>query len=53
MPKLAGLAAASLAVVLGASIPAAAQKHGGTLRIYHRDNPPSAASATAPPTRSR
>jgi peptide/nickel transport system substrate-binding protein len=42
MPKLAGLAAASLAVILGASIPAAAQKQGGTLRIYHRDNPPSA-----------
>jgi len=42
MRKLAGLAAVSLAVVLGASIPAAAQKQGGTLRIYHRDNPPSA-----------
>jgi peptide/nickel transport system substrate-binding protein len=42
MRKLAGLAAASLAVVLGANVPAMAQKQGGTLRIYHRDNPPSA-----------
>ena len=42
MRKLVPLAAASLAVVLGANVPAAAQKQGGTLRIYHRDNPPSA-----------
>ena len=42
MRKLAGLAAASLAVVLSANVPAMAQKQGGTLRIYHRDNPPSA-----------
>jgi ABC-type transport system substrate-binding protein len=32
---------ALLALVLAAG-PAAAQKQGGTLRIYHRDNPPSA-----------
>ncbi|HZT47240.1 MAG TPA: peptide ABC transporter substrate-binding protein, partial [Hyphomicrobiaceae bacterium] len=31
------LGAATLAVT-----PALAQKQGGTLRIYHRDNPPSA-----------
>jgi peptide/nickel transport system substrate-binding protein len=42
MRKLAPLVAASLAVVLGANVPAVAQKQGGTLRIYHRDNPPSA-----------
>src|SRR5438552_1377463 len=31
-----------LALVLGAGLePAAAQKAGGTLRIYHRNNPPS------------
>ena len=29
-------------MLLPASEPAAAQKQGGTLRIYHRDNPPSA-----------
>jgi len=32
---------ALLALVLAAG-PAAAQKQGGTLRVYHRDNPPSA-----------
>src|SRR5262245_11138573 len=42
MRKLAPIAAASIVIVLGASVPAAAQKQGGTLRIYHRDNPPSA-----------
>jgi peptide/nickel transport system substrate-binding protein len=42
MRKLAPLAAASLAVVLAANVPAVARKQGGTLRIYHRDNPPSA-----------
>jgi ABC-type transport system substrate-binding protein len=31
-----------LVTMLGAVGPAAAQKQGGTLRIYHRDNPPSA-----------
>src|SRR6185295_6133055 len=33
--------AASLAVALLATTPAAAQKKGGTLRLYHNDNPPS------------
>jgi peptide/nickel transport system substrate-binding protein len=36
---LAAMLASALAVSIG---PAAAQKQGGTLRIYHRDNPPSA-----------
>jgi peptide/nickel transport system substrate-binding protein len=39
-PALVGTAAA-LAICLIATLPAAAQKHGGTLRVYHRDNPPS------------
>src|SRR5437660_11400494 len=37
------LKAALLALpLLALAVPAAAQKQGGTLRIYHRDNPPSA-----------
>ena len=32
---------ALLAVALSAASPAAAQKKGGTLRLYHNDNPPS------------
>ncbi|MFN3745159.1 MAG: ABC transporter substrate-binding protein [Hyphomicrobiaceae bacterium] len=35
-------AALGLAVGIGGVAPAFAQKQGGTLRIYHRDNPPSA-----------
>jgi len=38
---LAAVAAATIAVTAVAA-PALAQKQGGTLRIYHRDNPPSA-----------
>src|SRR3954468_16272292 len=38
---LAILAASSAALVC-AAVPAFAQKQGGTLRISHRDNPPSA-----------
>ena len=34
--------AGSLAAFVAASSPAFAQKQGGTLRISHRDNPPSA-----------
>ena len=34
--------AALLLGLLIPSLPAVAQKQGGTLRIYHRDNPPSA-----------
>jgi peptide/nickel transport system substrate-binding protein len=37
--KYSGLAAA-LAMILVATMPVAAQKQGGTLRYYHRDNPP-------------
>jgi peptide/nickel transport system substrate-binding protein len=40
-----GLKAISIALaiaVLVAAVPAAAQKRGGTLRLYHNDNPPSA-----------
>src|SRR5947209_9932947 len=33
---------ALLCIVLSFSAPAAAQKNGGTLRLYHNDNPPSA-----------
>src|SRR5881227_921787 len=33
---------ALLGIVLSFSAPAAAQKNGGTLRLYHNDNPPSA-----------
>src|SRR5882724_10277555 len=36
------LLAALFAAVISAAISAAAPKQGGTLRIYHRDNPPSA-----------
>src|SRR5436305_13918563 len=36
------MAAAILVATLGAGAPAAAQKHGGTLKYYHRDNPPTA-----------
>jgi peptide/nickel transport system substrate-binding protein len=36
------VAATMLAVMLAAMATAAAQKQGGTLTIYHRDNPPSA-----------
>ena len=38
---LAGMSIAALAATLAMG-PAVAQKQGGTLRIYHRDNPPSA-----------
>jgi peptide/nickel transport system substrate-binding protein len=34
-------AVASLAIALLAATPATAQKSGGTLRLYHNDNPPS------------
>ena len=40
--KLAVLAASGMLVVSAAPGAALAQKQGGTLRIYHRDNPPSA-----------
>src|SRR5437763_16528119 len=36
-----GASAAALCVALLATTPAAAQKRGGTLRLYHNDNPPS------------
>ncbi|TXL82337.1 peptide ABC transporter substrate-binding protein [Vineibacter terrae] len=39
---LAAVAAAFLSAVAGLAGPALAQKHGGTLRIYHRDMPASA-----------
>ena len=32
----------ALCIALLAATPAAAQKRGGTLRLYHNDNPPSA-----------
>jgi len=32
---------AALVIALSAATPAAAQKRGGTLRLYHNDNPPS------------
>src|SRR2546428_7823865 len=35
-------AAAALAALIVAGLPAAAQKQGGTLKYYHRDNPPTA-----------
>jgi peptide/nickel transport system substrate-binding protein len=31
---------AMLAVLIATALPAPAQKHGGTLKYYHRDNPP-------------
>ncbi|HSS84890.1 MAG TPA: peptide ABC transporter substrate-binding protein, partial [Reyranella sp.] len=39
-----GFIAASMAalVVAASAVPASAQKAGGTLRVTHRDNPPSA-----------
>src|SRR5262245_59081536 len=37
-----GIVAAVVATAAWASLPAAAQKQGGTLKYYHRDNPPSA-----------
>ncbi len=40
--RLAMAAAMLLSALLTAIEPTAAQKQGGTLRIYHRDNPPSA-----------
>src|SRR6185436_11096285 len=36
------VAAVSLAASVAVAVPALAQKAGGTLRISHRDNPPSA-----------
>ena len=39
--RMALVAGTSVALVMAAA-PALAQKQGGTLRIYHRDNPPSA-----------
>ena len=42
LARTAMLAAALLSGVLISIAPATAQKQGGTLRIYHRDNPPSA-----------
>ena len=38
--RLSTVSAAILAAVLVAGAPAAAQKQGGTLKYYHRDNPP-------------
>jgi len=38
-PKAASIAL--LWIALLAATPAAAQKRGGTLRLYHNDNPPS------------
>ena len=38
----AGFFAATLAAAMLASAPAPAQKQGGTLKYYHRDNPPTA-----------
>jgi len=42
LARLGLIAAMTLSMLLPAFEPAAAQKQGGTLRIYHRDNPPSA-----------
>ena len=42
LARAATFAVAVLAAMLIAVTPGAAQKQGGTLRIYHRDNPPSA-----------
>ncbi len=42
LARLGLIAAVTLSMLLLAAEPAAAQKQGGTLRIYHRDNPPSA-----------
>src|ERR1700733_3615611 len=35
-------AACVIALIIALATPAVAQKHGGTLRLYHNDNPPSA-----------
>ena len=44
MPRTVGprILAAALAALSFAGSPALAQKQGGTLKVYHRDNPPSA-----------
>ena len=42
LARAASIAVALLAAMLADIATAAAQKQGGTLRIYHRDNPPSA-----------
>ena len=42
LTRAAAIAATVLLALFAALAPAAAQKQGGTLRIYHRDNPPSA-----------
>src|SRR5260370_19601710 len=39
--KLEAVSISLLAIALLAATPAAAQKMGGTLRLYHNDNPPS------------
>jgi peptide/nickel transport system substrate-binding protein len=39
--RAAAIAATVLLALFAALVPAAAQKQGGTLKIYHRDNPPS------------
>src|SRR6202158_2596216 len=40
--RLKAASIALLGIALFAATPAAAQKRGGTLRLYHNDNPPSA-----------
>jgi ABC-type transport system substrate-binding protein len=42
LTRAAAMAATVLVALFVGIAPAAAQKQGGTLRIYHRDNPPSA-----------
>jgi ABC-type transport system substrate-binding protein len=42
LTRAAAMAATVLVALFAGIDPAAAQKQGGTLRIYHRDNPPSA-----------
>jgi peptide/nickel transport system substrate-binding protein len=42
MKRLSAIAPVVAAAIALTPAPAAAQKQGGTLRIYHRDNPPSA-----------
>ena len=42
MNLLGGVVAALLCATLGTTGTALAQKAGGTLKVYHRDNPPSA-----------
>jgi peptide/nickel transport system substrate-binding protein len=41
LPRKSATVIAMLAIVLSAASPASAQKKGGTLRLYHNDNPPS------------